>query len=933
MTSTDTQAASCAAAALSGPDFDSFFEAVHGFAPYPWQSRLARMVVDDGCWPDQIDMPTGAGKTAVLDVAVFALAARPATTPRRVVFVVDRRTIVDQAYTHASAIQRALQDSRDPTTRRVADRLRRLNHGGVALGGTTLRGGIRHPGGWATSPDAGWVTVTTVDQFGSRLLFRAYGASPGARPIQAGLAGNDCLVICTEAHLCNPFLQTARAVDAHQRRSSGELPRRYTIVEMSATPARSEFGACDKHLACRAAAAPPRTVITLDEKDQTDPRLLRIVTASKHARVVPIGWQHPHRSIPAATLRLANSLRPHERTIGVVVNRVRTARETHRCLVEAGHRAHLVTGRMRPMDRDFATDAIADAVNPDRAPYSPIERVFVVATQCIEAGADFSFDALVTETAPTDSLKQRFGRLDRRGSVSRTTNEAARSWILGPGTPTRRLLDNDAVYGSAVGVAWDTAHKRRSSPLDVSPLSPLWAQFPDTAIAARLDADLLLPAHLDLLAQTNPTPAQEPALGSLLHGRPPTSEAARHADVGIVWRHDRTLGCLRQVPPRPAEIIHVPFTAARAWLSSQPERPVSDITAQPDETGPAGDTPAEDWVRWEGSGTTPAPIAPRDIRGGDILIVDPLRGGLSHGTWNPNDTSCVTDLGDGAQHAYQHRLTLRLDPRIHPSAPTPTEDADIPARERITDWLRTSGPQNPWADHFANTADFQILNGGDSDYWILITADPPDPGVIDGSDHTNSIAGTAVPLHAHLSGVADLVCSYARNLALPDRICADLRLAAQLHDVGKAHPGFQQQLTRTADNPDPTTLLARSLPDAVPDPARWPAVYHELLSAAMAQHSARLRTANDPDLVLHLIASHHGRARGLPLLRPDPDPITVTYDNMTADTARLGAPQAIETAQRFWNLAHRYGHYGLAWLETILRQAVHQRSAQERLQP
>ena len=99
---------------LNEDDFIGFFRGVHGFAPYPWQVRLTRQVMDTGVWPDSVELPTGSGKTALLDIAVFALAARPDVMPRRVVFVINRRTVVDQAYEHVAKIQTALEASDDP---------------------------------------------------------------------------------------------------------------------------------------------------------------------------------------------------------------------------------------------------------------------------------------------------------------------------------------------------------------------------------------------------------------------------------------------------------------------------------------------------------------------------------------------------------------------------------------------------------------------------------------------------------------------------------------------------------------------------------------------------------------------------------------------------------------------------------------------------
>ena len=77
-------------------EFEEFFLEAWGVRPFNWQVDLAEEVVAEGGWPDVIDLPTGAGKTSVLDIAVFTLAHHPARMQRRIAFVVDRRTIVDQ---------------------------------------------------------------------------------------------------------------------------------------------------------------------------------------------------------------------------------------------------------------------------------------------------------------------------------------------------------------------------------------------------------------------------------------------------------------------------------------------------------------------------------------------------------------------------------------------------------------------------------------------------------------------------------------------------------------------------------------------------------------------------------------------------------------------------------------------------------------------
>ena len=80
-------------------DFDQFMLEVHGHPPFPWQSAAVVDILDKGCWPSLVDIPTGLGKTSMLDVAVFVLAMSaggetpPGLGRRRIFFVVDRRNL------------------------------------------------------------------------------------------------------------------------------------------------------------------------------------------------------------------------------------------------------------------------------------------------------------------------------------------------------------------------------------------------------------------------------------------------------------------------------------------------------------------------------------------------------------------------------------------------------------------------------------------------------------------------------------------------------------------------------------------------------------------------------------------------------------------------------------------------------------------------
>ena len=923
---------------LTSGDFDAFFKAVHGYEPFPWQRRLTTQVLERGTWPEVIDLPTGSGKTAVLDTALFAMAARPATSPRRVVFVIDRRIVVDQVHKRAQRIRDCVEAASTQILRRVRNRLRGLSDG-QPLGVAALRGGIPVDGAWVHRPDQPWVVVSTVDQFGSRLLFRGYGVTPCMRPIHAGLAGNDCLVILDEVHLSVPFAETlAQVAKLH----FGTLPRRFAIVEMSATPSNNN--------------AKPFTLDSGTDLEECE-ELRRRVEAAKQAKIQSVPNQD---AIPAAVLKIVKSIDKailkgdsRVRSVGVVVNRVRTARETYETLANAGYSTHLITGRMRPLDRIEALDRIGPVVDPDGSQRADGLDV-VVATQAIEVGADFSFDALITECAPVDSLRQRFGRLDRRGTYFNGVGAPAQAWIIGPKSVVASKKP-DAIYGESTKATWEELERRfERGDIDVGPTS--LRDFPDIATAPRAQAPLLLKTHMDAWTQTRPEPLVQPSVDWFLHG----IDENRPADVSILWRWDRSSEALRLVPPRQAECLQVPIAAATSWLSGGVEVDIADVAqAEPsDGTRSPSTIGIRGWGRWAGFDDGAQTVDVRDIRPGDILIVDPEHGGLSAGTWNSSSTEPVSDLGDAAQIAYGRKATLRLDSRLSEvdSPPTPADEAekDEPISDRIANWLEEliaePNKRPNWVRETIKRLgrNFEItavgLDGEDSvrRYYILSeqhqgTRKPVvDAATMDGSDETGSLTGTGVPLDRHLKGVGERAGCIADRLGLHAKVAEDIRLAGRLHDIGKVDRRFQLQLV----GGDPELEMRRDEPLAkslrgVRKVRRYPAgMRHEVASVAMIESNHDvLGPAHDKDLVLHLVGTHHGWCRPLPPIIEDPDPQTLSYmldgHVMEVNSNLARSSLAFEMADRFWRLVERYGHHGLAWLEAILRLADHQQSAEE----
>lgn len=351
-------------------DFSVFYKSVHGYAPFPWQVRLAQRAAD-GRWPDALNLPTSSGKTAVLDVWLWAHSVGITGTPRRLYYVIDRRLLVDAVADYAQDLF-----ARSGTEGHVV-RLR----GGAGVAEDTW---MLNPGGLA-------VISTTLDQVGSRLLCRAYGSSRWVAPIHAGLVGNDALIVIDEAHLVEPFRQTLQRVERFRRQATEPPLSPWHVLTMTATPMGN--GA---------------DVLTLSDEDKAHPLLSRRLSASKLARLV--SGKTAELVSEAVRLREGGAA-----VVGVVVNTVDTARAVQRELARKGD-SILIIGRARPIERDaLAKEIMARAGCGTR--FRGRQPIYVVATQTIEVGLDLDFDALVSELAPVSALRQRFGRLDRLGEM------------------------------------------------------------------------------------------------------------------------------------------------------------------------------------------------------------------------------------------------------------------------------------------------------------------------------------------------------------------------------------------------------------------------------------------------------------------------------------------------------------------------------------
>ncbi len=973
-------------AVLTAAEFGQFFRELWGYDPYDWQQRLAEQVMlsPETAWPEAIALPTAAGKTACIDIAVFALAAladaenSTSPHPRRIFYTVDRRNIVDQTYDRAKSLAEKLADAKAGIIKIVADRLRMLAGGDhpQPLLVHRLRGGIPGASGWERNPRQPAVITTTVDQVGSSLLFSAYGKGPRTWPVYAGLAANDSIIILDEAHCAQPFLQTLRAVGKYRQWTQTAPGTPFQAVIMSATPPDC---IAESAIFSDTSGQPDDAKHELGRRQQA----AKPTTMAAAKRVARGG--NPLAALGQELADAALDLTGQDiRLVAVFANRVATARAAYRIIKEQDSSdAVLLTGRMRPRERECAMQVL-DRAKPDAYPETRAgsRPLIVVATQTLEIGADLDFDGLVTECASLDALRQRFGRLNRTG---RPVPAPGRIIIRADQVDAKT---DDPIYGGAISATWQWLNEQADAfdqvDFGIASIARLYGSIPQAdrpkLAAPAQNATVMLPAHIDAWAQTGPEPrtGPNPSLDTYLHGL-----NTAPADVQVCWRAGLDLSDVEQVqtilhlcPPSSMEMAPGPFAAFRNWLAALSD--VVDDDATGDAPG-ASDSETETLdvaddrrdrsrviVANRSRRRDDQPIItanPRDIHPGDTIIIPTEHSGNPHAIVDmlPDDAALL-DIGDAAMRLTRGKPTLRLIMEQLADADTEvnqliqelreSESADE-TRQSLTRELLESlvKPEVSGIPEQVKCNASALLNSNGgfrmtyrSDRQLIIQSrrtqsqsaaadavgaiieQPEQPD--DADDVTHSRRARQVGLAAHSRGVQQWAVAYAEGCGISGPELAAIRCAALLHDIGKADPLFQQAMHN--GSPYYAEPLAKS-PNAV-----RPGVRHELMSVRMAESNAELLpdAPDARDLALHLIASHHGYCRPFaPFRDADLEPRAAKFE-IDGALLQWAGPTGLErldsgVAERFWRLTRRYGWWGLAYLEAILRVADWSRSQWE----
>lgn len=948
------------------PSYAEFFHALNNCTPYVWQSALAQSFYD-GVAPDVVPVETGMGKTQAVSAWLWAFAKQRSeiisgertlrTVQTRLHFVVDRRILVDDTALLGEKFADRLNNPINDVLRAVAAALEpTADPSGSVFNVVRLRGGLQARAEHTNSPITPTLATSTLDLFGSRLLFRGYGLSTGRRPIDAALTGIDSLIVLDEAHLAKQFRRTLDVLELQNDSETlfdGAVPPRKVVV-MSAT-ANDQKGVI----------APFSWDAEIAQNSQIG--IMRLFRSNVTVEVVEVEKNAlADEEMAASALKLGGA---PGTAVAVFVNTVASAKSV-RSLIQKNTSADVVVlhgGVPQPVRENVLNKLAPYRTRSNIRANAPA--LFVVATQTLEVGADIDFDHAITRASSYDSFIQRAGRVNRVGDrpdASITVVSVPLAADAPDSPEAGKKLDGQAIKNKAAadakkafaenpvyGEAAVNTAAFLSMFFTMGDVKDTFASLTETAHLFRKEPPLLTlpkPDFADYLYTDG------------LANEAPVSPWIRPQDpdwgtVQLVWRDalgelpdDAVAAYLQAVPPSSAEAWTVNFSTLRSTVLVAKETGAmrsetlprfvvigaqSDLSKEPATV--AKKVMASDGI--ENGMTIVVSSHRKDI----AAVMDSPEFGIDFTTAaNRSDLFAVLvkDRHDGVgvvninaarwaeldeeDEDEQSKAVVKALASWHGSKVAGVVDGlDSAAifRDNIAQMIELIKNGNS-----VRITDLSIDRSGAASARLLRVYPPKAPEV---RQHRED-------LFEHCSKVGDGAKKWGIALGLPDSIVEALDVAGDRHDLGKLLPQFQHQLHLVVE-PKSFALVHDGQHDALAKSshpsfrrreasalAGIPAGFrHEALSVTLSEQLG-VDQGIDGELVSYLIATHHGHGRGL---FPTMDS-TVVDSNYEVDGVKLTAGNPLQDAstdewsrwsERFDALVETYGPYTLALAEAILR--------------
>jgi CRISPR-associated endonuclease/helicase Cas3 len=833
--------------------WDSYCALTAKDEPFPWQERLFLRLCE-GEIPKDVVLPTGCGKTSTMVLWLLALAYQGLNgpecirLPRRLVWVVNRRVVVDQATTEAEQIWERLSNSSEPKLEPVRTGLKQLiphDSDGV-IGVSTLRGQCADNAEWREHPARPAIVVGTVDMIGSRLLFSGYGRGYKSRPLHAGFIGQDSLLVHDEAHLEPAFQKLIEAVKAEQDRC-----REYHIFHVMALTATPRTGVGE--------------TFRLTEADLKNEEIGRRVKARKGLVTYAVDGE---KKIAERVLQRALAYKDSGQAILVFLKKVEDVQDVVGKLEKNGLNVLPLTGTIRGYERDRLTDPDGSwapcfgRFARDMAVEPLTGTVYLICTAAGEVGINISADHLISDLTPFDSMAQRLGRVNRFGSGD------AKVEVVYATTGNDEARERTLVLIEKLPERADGLRDCSPSALDALPAEERQAAFsPQPQILPV--SDILFDAWA--FTSVRKTMPGRPPVAAWLHGI--EEEGQRYTYVA--WREevDVFTDALREeydigelLDDYPLK-VHELLRDTESRVSKQLKR----IADRQPETKAWLVDPASDVRSWNLRQLLEA----RSLDDCTVVL-PPSAGGLSN--------SGMLDGGAKHEDNLEYDVADEWKDELDQSRRQRVWNSVVPGMRLVRE-VAIAGSDDE--------AEVQCWR------WYVRSRSADDDG------SWNAVSQQE--LNTHLDSAHEFARDLVVRLALQEPEATAIVCAAMWHDLGKRRRIWQQSI----GNFNPELVLAKA-------PDRGPRVRtnyrHELGSAMDVSDLAEFQALpmEAKDLVLHTIAAHHGRARP-------------HFDREELFDPEHGSERALamgsETVRRFARLQRRYGRWGLAYLESLVRAA------------